>query len=137
MDTRAYHIKVREKAGQGLRLGLWAGFGVGAYMAITAATGAGALLMAPIIGALWMVGGAAAGATIGMVFGAVRHSRVFDPPRPEKDAMADLASLRQRVQDSLISEQEALASPRAQEVSFVAAEEARRAARFMATAPQR
>jgi hypothetical protein len=139
-DSRPYHIKVRERAGQGMRLGLWAGFGIGAYMAITAATGPGALLMAPIIGGMWMLGGAAAGAAGGLLFGAVRHSRVFDPPRPEQDRVVDLAAIQQRVQDALVPEQElaqAASAARRPGRSFVAAEEARRAARAATVSAQR
>lgn len=107
-DNRPYHSKVAERIGQGARFGMWAGFAVGAIAAISAsfvlAPGV-ALLSAPITAILYTAGGALAGGALGLAYGAVRHSRLFDHPQPEKDRLEDVAALHQRVQQSLVQEQ--------------------------------
>jgi hypothetical protein len=93
---------------------MWAGFALGAIAAISAsfvvAPGM-ALLSAPITAILYTGGGALAGGTLGLAYGAIRHSRLFDHPQPEKDRLEDIAALHQRVQDSLIPEQALGAAP--------------------------
>lgn len=106
-DNRPYHSKVAERAGQGMRAGAWIGGIVGAVVAITGAVavpGLSALVAAPFIGLAWMGAGALTGALGGMMFGAVRHSPLFDRRQPENDRLQDLAALQERVQNAIVPE---------------------------------
>jgi hypothetical protein len=106
-DHRPYQQKVFTWSGRGLRVGMWAGLVLGAVAAISAGAGmtlGGAVLAAPLYGVAYMAGVGIAGALAGGVFGAVRHSPLFDRPQPERDRLQDISALQSRVQDSLAIE---------------------------------
>lgn len=107
MAELPYHTRVATTIRQGVRVGMWLGAGAGLIAAIVASATlapAAALLMAPMYGILGMAAGAIAGGAGGMLFGAVRHSRLFHHPMPERDRAEDLAALQRRVQDALVPE---------------------------------